>query len=121
MKVTKLGGLFVLHALFPRPELFTHYVAGSPSVWWGNYAVLAEQERFSASYPERQLQRKLLITMGAEEHDHMVEDAEKLPGLLEPLAEQGLQVSLAKFAEESHVSVLPAALSRLLKFALQKP
>ncbi|MNW71102.1 Ferri-bacillibactin esterase BesA [compost metagenome] len=48
----------------------------------------------------------------------MVEDAEKLPVLLEPLTEQGLQVSLAKFAEESHVSVLPAALSRLLKFAL---
>ncbi|QSF43059.1 alpha/beta hydrolase [Paenibacillus tianjinensis] len=115
-----LGGLFVLHALFTRPELFTHYAAGSPSVWWGDYSVLAEQERFSADYPQRQLQRKLLITIGAEELDHMVQDAEKLALLLEPLSEQGLQVNLAKFPEESHVSVLPAALSRLLKFALEK-
>lgn len=115
-----LGGLFVLHALFTRPELFTHYAAGSPSVWWGDYSVLAEQERFSEAFPQLQLQRKLLITVGAEELEHMVGDAEKVSGLLEPLAEQGLKVSLAKLAEESHISVLPAALSRLLRFALEK-
>ncbi|MNN92003.1 hypothetical protein D3C81_2102080 [compost metagenome] len=65
------------------------------------------------------LQRRLLITIGAEELEHMVEDAEKLPVLLAPITGAGLEVSLAKFPEEGHVSVLPAALSRLLKFALQ--
>lgn len=114
-----LGGLFVLHALFTRPELVTHFVAGSPSVWWGDYAVLEEQKKFAEAYPEMNLQRRLLITIGAEELDHMVEDAEKLPVLLAPLADAGLEVNLAKFPEESHVSVLPAALSRLLKFSLQ--
>lgn len=70
-------------------------------------------------YPGLKLQRKLLITIGAEELDHMVEDAEKLPVLLAPLAAEGLQVSLVKFPQEGHVTVLPAALSRLLRFALE--
>ncbi|MNC71439.1 hypothetical protein D3C75_1223620 [compost metagenome] len=49
----------------------------------------------------------------------MVGDAEKLPVLLAPLAAEGLQVSLAKFPQEGHVTVLPAALSRLLRFVLE--
>ena len=28
------GGLFALHALFTRPDLFEAHVAGSPSIWW---------------------------------------------------------------------------------------
>lgn len=115
-----LGGLLVLHALFTRPELVTRYTAGSPSVWWNDYALLAELEQFLAAYPAKALQRKLLITIGADELEHMVEDAGKLPGRLVSLAEHGLQTSLNEFAGESHVSVLPAALSRLLRFALEK-
>lgn len=115
-----LGGLLVLHALFTRPELVTHYASGSPSVWWNDYALHAELEQFTEAFPSMGLKRKLMITIGAAELEHMVEDAGKLPGLLAPLAEHGLQTSLNEFAGESHVSVLPAALSRLLRFALEK-
>lgn len=31
-----LGGLFALHALGKRPELFTGYVVMEPSTWWNN-------------------------------------------------------------------------------------
>lgn len=34
------GGLLVLHALLTRPGAFQHYAAASPSLWWGNGAVL---------------------------------------------------------------------------------
>lgn len=115
-----LGGLLVLHALFSRPDLVTHYAAGSPSVWWNDYALLAELAHFTTVYPSAGLQRKLMITIGAEELEHMVEDAAKLPGLLAPLTGQGLSINFCEFAGESHVSVLPAALSRLLRFALEK-
>lgn len=113
-----LGGLLVLHALYTRPALFTHYAAGSPSIWWGDYVIQSEQERFLTTYVQMRLNRKLLITVGGDEHLHMVVDAEKLPRQLEPLAAYGLQVQMIKFPEEGHISVLPAALSRLLKFAL---
>jgi len=34
------GGLFTLYALMRRPGLFRHYVAASPSIWWGQQALL---------------------------------------------------------------------------------
>ncbi|MNC37888.1 Ferri-bacillibactin esterase BesA [compost metagenome] len=61
-----------------------------------------------------------MITVGADELKHMVADAEQLPSRLERLAEQGLQVRLVKFADESHLTVLPATLSRLLRFTLER-
>ncbi|AIQ53519.1 alpha/beta hydrolase [Paenibacillus sp. FSL R7-0331] len=115
-----LGGLLVLHALFTRPALFSHYAAGSPSSWWGDYKVLKELDAFAAGYPSLELQRRLLITIGAEELEHMVEDAGNVYERLERLAAHGLEASLVNFAGENHVSVLPAALSRLLRFALEK-
>ncbi|WP_228745180.1 alpha/beta hydrolase [Paenibacillus sp. S150] len=115
-----LGGLFVLHALFTRPSLFSHYAAGSPSIWWGDYTLLTELEAFLTAYPNMQLPRQLMITVGADELEHMVRDSEQLLPRLEPLAEHGLQARLVKFAEESHLTVLPATLSRLLRFTLER-
>lgn len=40
------GGLFVLHAAFSRPLLFSRYVATSPSLWWNYGSVLAETPAF---------------------------------------------------------------------------
>lgn len=47
-----LSGLFVLHALFTRPTLFTDYYAVSPSIWWHDAWLLQEQARFVASQPD---------------------------------------------------------------------
>ncbi|WP_168734220.1 alpha/beta hydrolase [Pseudothauera nasutitermitis] len=43
-----LGGLFTLHVLYNRPELFQHYVATDPSFWWNGSSVLQEQAAFVA-------------------------------------------------------------------------
>ncbi|MFJ5370232.1 alpha/beta hydrolase, partial [Bosea sp. CER48] len=43
------GGLFVLHTLFTRPGLFAAHVAGSPSIWWNERAILASEEGFRYS------------------------------------------------------------------------
>ncbi|MNJ28703.1 Ferri-bacillibactin esterase BesA [compost metagenome] len=116
-----LGGLFVLHALFSRPQTFQNYVAGSPSIWWGSHEVLKQKGPFADKLREREgaCQPRLLVTIGGEELNDMVKDAEQLVCDLQPSV-AGFDVSLAKFSEEGHVSVLPAAISRLVKFALEK-
>ncbi|QCU72455.1 alpha/beta hydrolase [Luteimonas yindakuii] len=43
-----LGGLFVLHTLYTRTGAFQTYVAGSPSMWWGDAHAVRESERFIA-------------------------------------------------------------------------
>lgn len=113
-----LGGLFVLHALFSRPQSFQHFVAGSPSIWWNKHAVLEEQQEFEAFVDRGGELPRLLITIGGEELPDMVKDSEQLAESLKPLGEKGFHSAIAKFPEEGHVSVLPAAISRLLKFAL---
>ncbi|ELK42002.1 alpha/beta hydrolase [Brevibacillus agri] len=110
-----LGGLFTLHALFTRPHLFTHYAAGSPSVWWADNEVLKEMEQFKAGW-QREEQRHLLLTIGADELEDMLEGAEEVARGLSPLKEQGLRLEWIKFAREDHVTVLPAMLSRLPRF-----
>lgn len=113
-----LGGLFVLHALFNRPQSFQNFVAGSPSIWWNGHAVLEEKASFEAMELHVDTLPRLMITIGADELPDMVMDSEQLAESLKPLAAKGFYSKLVKFPEEGHVSVLPAALSRVLKFAL---
>ncbi|MFC4597309.1 alpha/beta hydrolase [Cohnella hongkongensis] len=117
-----LGGLLVLHALFSRPELFSRYAAGSPSIWWGARAIVTESEAFIRSFGGRLPPVRLLFTIGANELPDMVGDAEALFARLQPFAGEsgGFRTSFAKFPEEGHVSVLPAAISRVIRFGLSQ-
>ncbi|GGG53386.1 alpha/beta hydrolase [Paenibacillus radicis (ex Gao et al. 2016)] len=110
-----LGGLLVLHALFTRPQLFTHYAAGSPSVWWAEDKIFKEQEQFARTW-QRDSHIRLQLTVGADELPHMVQGSERMAQAMRPLAEKGITTSMIRFEEEDHVSVLPAMLSRLPRF-----
>ncbi|MET4562081.1 alpha/beta hydrolase [Lysinibacillus parviboronicapiens] len=110
-----LGGLFTLHALFARPHLFTHYVAGSPSVWWGENEILKELDMFKETW-KGEYPLNLLLTIGAEELPDMLDGAEQVFERMKGLAASDIHTNYVKFAEEEHVSVLPAMLSRLPRF-----
>lgn len=126
------GGLFVLHSLFTRPELFRSYAAASPSIWFGGDHLSAAKQRFIARQTPA---RRLLITVGsleqAEGHagdgsqpdydlwirrNRMVENARALAGELAAVGRDRLDVTFSEFADENHASVLPAAISRMLRF-----
>ncbi|OBT45941.1 hypothetical protein VE00_04240 [Pseudogymnoascus sp. WSF 3629] len=40
------GGLFALHVLFTRPQMFECYIASSPSIWWNTRCILHEAKAF---------------------------------------------------------------------------
>ncbi|MEC5385450.1 alpha/beta hydrolase-fold protein [Uliginosibacterium sp. H3] len=130
-----LGGLFVLHALFKRPQAFTHYVAASPS-WWWNEAVMAEQESAFRKLPDAARSgRALLLTVGEFEQQPsrfsdnmpggmatltrraMVDNVRAVATHLKPLA--GLRVEALEIQGENHLSSLPQAINRGLRFALE--
>lgn len=119
-----LGGLFALHAMFEGRALFAGYAASSPSVWWGDYAVMKEAEAYVRHADgAAAAEARLLVTIGAEELLHMVEDAAALVDRLQALRrhDAAWTAELVRFAGEEHVSVLPAALSRTVRFALASP
>ncbi|WP_159998359.1 alpha/beta hydrolase [Roseomonas sp. 18066] len=125
------GGLFTLHALFTRPAAFRDYVAGSPSIWWQDGALLAEAERFIAR-ADRPAPKRLLITIGEHEqvpapwHDpawaprmamtRMVDNAREMAERLRPVP--GLQLGFETLPGDGHMSAFPVAVQRGLRFIL---
>lgn len=66
-----LGGLFTLHALYTRSGAFTTYAAGSPSLWWGDGALLgAPEQRFIAHNAGRPA--RVLLALGEGERSREV-------------------------------------------------
>jgi predicted alpha/beta superfamily hydrolase len=112
-----LGGLFVLQTLFTQPNTFQTYIAGSPSVHW-NKVMLREQEELYTS-DLQQMNHKLLITIGELEKDHpsnMGENAKELYERLALIPNEKLQADFYEFEGEGHISVLPALVSRAVRF-----
>lgn len=45
------GGMFALYALLTRPDTFQRYLAVSPSLWWNDHALLDAAARIVAEHP----------------------------------------------------------------------
>lgn len=114
------GGLFVLHALFTQSTLFSHYIASSASIWWNDYGLLHEYEKFKAELHSNTLDRlpKTLMIVGGDELDYMVKDSLDLCNSMKSLDIPSFEVSWALLEQEEHVSVISAAISRAVKFML---
>jgi predicted alpha/beta superfamily hydrolase len=136
-----LGGLAVLHALFVKPNAFRTFIAASPSIWWSEKAVLANEEKFSAAVSAGTASPRVLVTMGSEEEtptpvpaalamaqaeldarvlsNRMVGNARELTARLQALrGSDGYQVEdYAVFAKQGHGLAPWPALGRAIDFA----
>ena len=59
-----LGGLFAVHAMLTRPELFNSYVAVSPALQWDNQVTVKRAEDFFKT--RKELNATLFISLGNE-------------------------------------------------------
>jgi predicted alpha/beta superfamily hydrolase len=112
-----LGGFFTLHTFLHRPETFSTYVAGSPSIWWNRSELLGVAHAFI----ERDVDvagKRLMIGIGAAELEDMVAGSRAMAALLSPLVARGLTFRHVEFEGEEHITVLPALISRLVGFSL---
>jgi predicted alpha/beta superfamily hydrolase len=62
-----LGGLFAVHAMFARPELFNAYIAVSPSLQWDNFVMTDRAKKFFET--RKDYNRTLFVTLGNEPGD----------------------------------------------------
>lgn len=116
-----LGGLFVLYALFTKPDAFRHYIAGSPSIHWSKEFLLEQERAFTARIREEPVNVRLLLGVGEQEKSHVsrnCESARELAERLSSLSDLGVSAVYKEFEDEGHVSVLPILISRALRFAL---
>jgi predicted alpha/beta superfamily hydrolase len=62
-----LGGLFAVHTMLTRPELFNSYIAVSPSLQWDNFVLIDRAKEFFKA--RKELNRTLFTSLGNEPGD----------------------------------------------------
>ncbi|MGJ4860573.1 alpha/beta hydrolase [Labrys sp. La1] len=129
------GGLFVLHALFRKPEAFSARIAASPAIWWEGAGIVDEAERFVARTQAKPSGR--LLVMAGEYEQRLapfqvgaIDAADRVRGyedsrivdnaraMVHRLAGvPGLVASFQLQDGENHMSVLPGAINQAVRFA----
>ncbi|WP_323744650.1 alpha/beta hydrolase [Thermaerobacillus caldiproteolyticus] len=118
-----LGGLFALHVLFTKPTAFRTYIAGSPSIHWNKRLLLEAEQQFVSRLERETLNVEILLAVGELEKSHksrINDNAKELAERLSAFADRGVYVEFKEFEGEGHVSVLPALISRAVRFASRR-
>jgi uncharacterized protein len=98
-----LGGLFAVHAMLARPELFHSYIAVSPALNWDNQATVKRAEDFFKT--RKELDRTLYFSLGNEPGP--IEDAfHQFKSVLSKNQAKGFEWEAQEMADEDHGSVV---------------
>ena len=97
------GGLFTIHTLISRPELFNAYVAVSPSLQWSDEATLKRAEEFFKT--RKELHATLFTSLGNEPGD-IGKDFEAFRALLAGTQIKGFEWDAQQMTDEDHGSVV---------------
>lgn len=107
------GGLFALHAMLTRPEMFNAYIAVSPTMHWDNHLLSRKAETFFKD--RKELQRTLYLTLGNEGGEAKV-GFERLKAIVAKHSPKGFSFGSALMEDEDHGSVvLPSHYAGLRK------
>lgn len=137
-----LGGLAVVRALMTRPNAYRTFVSASPSLFWNDRAVLADEAALVRKIRAGETAPRVLLMAGALEGSpegyrtggvpmtqtavnaligvtRMTSNPAELGRRLSDVkGTRGYRVETVIFPEESHLSVIPATISRAFNFAL---
>jgi uncharacterized protein len=107
------GGLFSLYVLFKQPDLFSIYVAGSPSISFGDGILFDYEKEYASSHKD--LNAQLFMSAGGDEGIGMISGMKKMAGVLESRKYPGLKIQTHVFPDESHVSGCAVSIMRAIK------
>jgi predicted alpha/beta superfamily hydrolase len=123
------GGLFGLSVLLSEPKLFSHYIIGSPSLWF-DQKVLFQRERAYAE-GNKELKANVLMAIASYEtidkasgdpryngKTDMIADLKEFEQALRSRNYPSLKLSSEIIPGEDHLTVFPAIVTRGLLWAL---
>lgn len=128
------GGLFGLHVLLTEPTMFSHYILGSPSIWFDNRVMLGREEAYAAA--NKEMKANVYMAIGSyetlnpgsgdqrfERRVDMIADMKTLELALRGRAYPGLTLVTGIIDGDDHLTVFPAVVTRGLLKALpaQRP
>ena len=102
-----LAGLFVVETFLREPQLFDHYVAADPSLWWNDGKLLAE----APALLDQRKGRPQTLYFASSSNAGIVQGAGQLSALLTARAPDGLRWHYQSMPAETHATIYqPAAL-----------
>jgi len=102
-----LAGLFVVETYLLEPQLFDHYLAFDPSLWWNRGAL----PRQAATLLAKGKPGKRSLYLASSSESGIAIEVQRLANVLAKLAPSGLQWHVEKMPEETHGTIYhPAAL-----------
>jgi hypothetical protein len=106
-----LGGLFAMYALLESPSTFTHYLLGSPSMYWNNEAMFQVEQAYADKHKD--LKARVFIGVGEKERPAQhVGNALKFAEKLRDRNYPGLQLQMDIFLNQIHTSGVGATYGR---------
>ena len=114
------GSLLGLHVLLTEPSMFSDYILGSPSLWYGKRLMYEREKQYAATHKD--LKANVFFAVGGLERgkgkEDMVGDMKQFEALLRSRQYPGLHIQSKVLADEDHLSVAPMIMTRGLKWAL---
>ncbi len=108
-----LGGLFAGYCLLKKPYLFKRYGINSPSFWWNNSEMVRDEDYYGSQHTE--LTAKVFFSVGGAEDAMMITPFNAFTNSIKSHQYKGLFMTVKIFEDETHLSVVPACSSRMLK------
>ena len=96
-----LGGLLATEILLKKPELFTHYLIVSPSLWWDDESLLKEANSLVSK--QNYQNKYIYISVGEKEHATMKKEAKELYQLMK---NSNTKVDFNLMVDENHATIL---------------
>ena len=113
---SSFGGLFVLYALFEKPELFNGYVSITPGLRWDDQWLPKRQREHVKTHP--QLNERVFIAFGDDEEPEVVKLGRAFMKQMEQSRYKDLALRSRIIEGERHAAVKNEAYNRGLRYVL---
>jgi predicted alpha/beta superfamily hydrolase len=112
-----LGGLLATQILVSKPQLFSHYLIVSPSLWWDNESLLKkiESKDFKCTIPDSTY---VYVSVGKKEPKMMLTGAKRLYKVIHSF--KNVKSDYKLMTEEDHATILHNSIYQAL-LKLYKP
>ena len=108
------GGLLGSYILVNRPEVFDHYIIGSPSLWYDKKVIFKMEEAYATTHKSLPANAVIYVddNDGSMSDNKMAEDALAFEKQLRSRNYEGLKIRVEVIPGENHHSVFPGLLSK---------
>lgn len=114
---SSLGGLFTLHAMYARPDLFKGYIAASPAVVAGDDWIIRQAKAYAAT--GKPLPARLYVTGAEYEWPGFLAGIQRYQALLPELKHPGLVFQNRTIDGERHAGTKAESYTRGMRFVFE--